>query len=70
MDPLRIVVLEGDETGQELLEQALRVLDPELLGLPLELRALRPLARQSRRATENGVVHEAARGDGGRAASA
>ena len=32
-DALRIVVLEGDETGQELLEQAIRVLDPELLGL-------------------------------------
>ena len=30
---VRIVVLEGDETGQELLEQSLRVLDPELLGL-------------------------------------
>src|SRR5207248_1051943 len=27
---LRIIVLEGDETGQELLEQALRVLDPEV----------------------------------------
>ncbi len=32
-----MVVLEGDETGQELLEQALRVLDPELLGLELVL---------------------------------
>ena len=28
MDAKRIVVLEGDETGQELLEQALRVLEP------------------------------------------
>ena len=28
-DPLRVVVLEGDETGQELLEQSLRVLDGE-----------------------------------------
>ena len=28
MARLRIIVLEGDETGQELLEQALRVLDP------------------------------------------
>ena len=36
-DPLKIIVLEGDETGQELLEQSLRVLDPELLGLPVEL---------------------------------
>ena len=30
---LKIIVLEGDETGQELLEQSIRVLDPELLGL-------------------------------------
>ena len=36
-DPLKIVVLDGDETGQELLEQALRVLDPEVVGLPIEL---------------------------------
>ena len=33
-DPLRVVVLEGDETGQELLEQAIRVLDPEVCGAP------------------------------------
>ena len=33
MGGLRIVALEGDQTGQELLEQALRVLDPELLGI-------------------------------------
>jgi isocitrate dehydrogenase (NAD+) len=59
MDPLTIVVLEGDETGQELLEQALRVLDAETLGVPLELRAF-DLSLASRRATENGVVHEAA----------
>jgi isocitrate/isopropylmalate dehydrogenase len=29
---LRIILLEGDETGQELLEQALRVLDPEVVS--------------------------------------
>jgi len=33
MAPLRIVALEGDQTGQELLEQALRALDPEVLGI-------------------------------------
>ena len=43
--PVKITVLEGDETGQELLEQALRVLDPEVLGLPTRARALRPLPR-------------------------
>ena len=33
----RIIVLEGDQTGQELLEQALRLLDPDVCGLELEL---------------------------------
>ena len=32
-DPLRVVVLEDDETGQELLEQALRVLAPGVTGI-------------------------------------
>jgi isocitrate/isopropylmalate dehydrogenase len=59
MDPLRIVLLEGDETGQELLEQALRVMDGELLGIPLDLQPF-DLSLESRRATGNGVVHEAA----------
>src|SRR5207248_10353636 len=55
-----IVVLEGDQTGQELLEQALRVLDPDLLGLELELVSF-DLSLDNRRATANEVVHEAAR---------
>jgi len=54
-----IVVLEGDETGQELLEQSLRVLDPALLGVELELRRF-DLSLETRRSTSNGVVHEAA----------
>ena len=33
----RIVVCDGDETGQELFEEALRVLDRAVLGLDLEL---------------------------------
>ena len=33
MDPT-IVVLHGDQTGEELLREALRVLDPEVIGLP------------------------------------
>ena len=37
MDAKRIVVLEGDETGQELLEQSLRVLTPDVIDLELEL---------------------------------
>ena len=60
-DPLRIVVLEGDETGQELLEQACRVLDPDVLALPqLELETY-DLSLARRRETANQVVLEAAR---------
>jgi isocitrate dehydrogenase (NAD+) len=57
---LRVTVLEGDETGQELLEQSLRVLDAELLGLPgLELERY-DLSLEKRRETGNAIVHEAA----------
>jgi isocitrate dehydrogenase (NAD+) len=59
-DPLKIVVLEGDETGQELLEQAVRVLDPEVAGLDLDLQRF-DLSLEHRRATGNAVVTEAAR---------
>jgi isocitrate/isopropylmalate dehydrogenase len=58
--PLKIVVLEGDETGQELLDQAIRVLDPELLGVELTLEHF-DLSLDKRRETGNEVVHEAAR---------
>jgi isocitrate dehydrogenase (NAD+) len=54
-----IVVLEGDETGQELLEEALRVLAPEVTGLELRLPRF-DLSLASRRATRNEIVHEAA----------
>jgi isocitrate dehydrogenase (NAD+) len=54
-----IVVLEGDETGQELLEEALRVLDPSVTQLELEFVRC-DLSLEARRATRNGVVHEAA----------
>ncbi|HEY8235726.1 MAG TPA: isocitrate/isopropylmalate family dehydrogenase [Gaiellaceae bacterium] len=59
MDAKRIVVLEGDETGQELLEQSLRVLAPEVIGLELELPRF-DLSLESRRATRNAVVYDAA----------
>ena len=58
-DALTIVVLQGDETGQELLEHALRVLDPEVLGLDLTLERF-DLSLEHRRATDNAVVYEAA----------
>ncbi len=51
--------MEGDETGQELLEQCLRVLNGDLLGLDLGLVRF-DLSLAHRRATSNGVVHEAA----------
>ncbi len=59
MDLKSIVVLEGDQTGQELLEQALRVLAPDAIGIELELPRF-DLSLANRRATQNGVVHEAA----------
>jgi isocitrate/isopropylmalate dehydrogenase len=58
-DPLRIIVLEGDETGQELLDQALRVLDPDVLRVDLELEH-HDLSLESRRETNNEVVSRAA----------
>jgi isocitrate dehydrogenase (NAD+) len=59
-DAVKIVVMDGDETGQELLEQAIRVLDPELLGVPLELEHY-DLSLEKRRETNNGIVDAAAR---------
>jgi isocitrate/isopropylmalate dehydrogenase len=58
-EPIRVVVLEGDQTGQELLEASLRVLDPGVLGLPLELERF-DLSLENRRATNNEVCNEAA----------
>src|ERR1700761_6694510 len=58
-DPIKIVVLDGDETGQELLAQSLRALDPALLGLPVELTRF-DLSLENRRATANQVVDESA----------
>ena len=55
-----IVVLEGDQTGQELLEEALRVLSPDVIEATIEFPRF-DLSIENRRATENRVVHEAAR---------
>jgi len=57
--PLKIAILEGDETGQELLDQAVRVLEADVIGLPLSL-TRHDLSLPSRRATQNAVVTEAA----------
>jgi len=54
-----IVVLDGDQTGQELLLEALRVLEPDVVGLPLEFERY-DLSLERRRETKNAIVHEAA----------
>jgi isocitrate dehydrogenase (NAD+) len=59
VDGKTIVVLEGDDTGQELLDESLRVLAPDVTGLELEFPRF-DLSLESRRRTQNGVVHEAA----------
>src|SRR3954447_8602621 len=59
MAGLRIVVLEGDQTGQELLDQALRVIAPDVIGLESELGRF-DLSLENRRRTQNEVCTEAA----------
>ncbi len=60
MDERTIVVLEGDQTGQELLEEAVRVLQPDVIGIELSFPRF-DLSLENRRQTQNEVVHEAAR---------
>ncbi len=59
MDTTTIVVLDGDETGQELLDEALRVLAPDVIGVELAFPRF-DLSLGNRRATRNAVVHDAA----------
>jgi isocitrate dehydrogenase (NAD+) len=59
VDATTIVVLEGDDTGQELLEESLRVLAPDVIGLELDFPRF-DLSLENRRATQNAVVHDAA----------
>lgn len=53
-----IVVLDGDQTGQELLNEALRVLDPSVIRFELDFLHF-DLSLENRRATKNQVVHDA-----------
>ena len=55
-----IVLMHGDQTGEELLLQALRVLDPELLGLNIDFQHF-DLSLANRRKSHNQVVYEAAK---------
>lgn len=59
MSKKTIVVLEGDQTGQELLDESLRVLSPEVTRLPTEFTRFN-LSLENRRTTKNQVVHDAA----------
>lgn len=59
MEKRSLVVLEGDETGQELLAHALRVLAPETIGIELEFEYF-DLSLANRQSTENEVVSQAA----------
>jgi isocitrate dehydrogenase (NAD+) len=54
-----IVVMHGDQTGEELLQEALRVLSPEVIGLELDFQHF-DISLENRRATQNGVLKEAA----------
>jgi isocitrate/isopropylmalate dehydrogenase len=54
-----IVVLQGDQTGQELLDEALRVIDPQVIGCDVAFETF-DLSLENRRKTKNDVVREAA----------
>lgn len=57
--PPTIVILHGDQTGEELLQQAMRVLDPALLGFEMRFENY-DLSLENRRATQNDIVRQAA----------
>lgn len=54
-----IAVLEGDQTGQELLVQGLRLLDPAVTRVEVDFKYF-DLSLANRRATKNQIVHDAA----------
>lgn len=60
MSVATIAVLEGDETGQELLVEALRLLDKSVIDIDLAFERF-DLSLANRRATNNTVVHDAAK---------
>ncbi len=59
MAATEIAVLHGDQTGEELLKEALRVLDPAVVGVGIETRDF-DLSLAARRETRNQVVIDAA----------
>jgi isocitrate dehydrogenase (NAD+) len=54
-----VIVLHGDQTGEELLQESLRVLAPQVIGLELSFQHF-DLSLANRRTTQNAVVREAA----------
>ncbi|NWF68991.1 MAG: isocitrate dehydrogenase [Chloroflexi bacterium] len=60
MDKRTIVVMKGDQTGQELLEEALRVIQPEIIRVPNIEFEYFDLSLENRRKTKNEIVREAA----------
>jgi isocitrate dehydrogenase (NAD+) len=58
VDTPTVIVLEGDETGQELLDEALRVLEPSVIRFPLNFKKY-DLSLDNRRETKNQIVHDA-----------
>jgi isocitrate/isopropylmalate dehydrogenase len=56
-----VAVLHGDQTGEELLRESLRLLDREVTGFEVELQHF-DLSLENRRATRNQVVQDAAEG--------
>ena len=58
-NPPTIVVMHGDQTGEELLQQALRVIDPAVIAMQLDFEHF-DLGLENRRKTRNEVVVDAA----------
>ena len=54
-----IIVMHGDQTGEEVLQEALRVLDPGVIGLDLDFQHF-DLSLSRRRDTQNKILEEAA----------
>ncbi len=54
-----VVVMKGDQTGQELLDESLRVLDSNVIGFELQFQTF-DLSLENRRKTKNQIVYEAA----------
>ncbi|MGH2582231.1 MAG: isocitrate/isopropylmalate family dehydrogenase [Anaerolineales bacterium] len=57
-DTVQLVVMHGDQTGEELLQQTLRLTEGDTLGISFDLQHF-DLSLENRRKTNNRVVHEA-----------